>query len=63
VTEWGNTKTDLLCQNDYDGDSRTDIAVYRDTTGQFFVLNSSGGFQAVTWGGPNDFPVAGYDVH
>jgi hypothetical protein len=63
VAQWGITGTDLLCQNDYDGDGITDISAFRDTTGTFYVLNSTGGYQAVNWGIPNDFPVAAYDTH
>jgi len=42
---------------DYDGDGKTDQAVYRD--GVWFVLRSSdGGGMAITWGGaPQDIPM------
>ncbi len=61
---WGDTATDLTVQNDYDGDNKTDIAVWRTTTGEFFILRSSdGGFTSATWGCCADFPVAGYDTH
>ena len=48
-----------LSPTDYDGDGRTDITVYRDTTGEWFTLNSSGGSQSAQWGAPtlDDIPV------
>ena len=66
ATSFGLTGSDLNTQNDYDGDGKTDISVWRDTTGVFYVLSSlsnfTTGFQA-PWGSPNDFPVASYDTH
>ena len=63
---FGLTGSDLTVQNDYDGDGKTDIAVWRDTTGTFFVQSSltnfGTGFQA-QWGSPGDNPVASYDTH
>jgi hypothetical protein len=42
---------------DYDGDGKTDQAVYRD--GTWFILRSSDGeVRGTTWGGlPQDVPV------
>ncbi len=61
---FGLTSSDLNVQNDYDGDGKTDIAVWRDTEGRFYWLPSSGmGPTAVQWGSPSDFPVASYDTH
>jgi len=63
---FGTTGTDLTTQNDYDGDGITDIAVWRDTDGTFYVLRSSTNFttyQGSPWGASNDFPVASYDTH
>jgi hypothetical protein len=44
---------------DYDGDGRTDLAVYRGATSQWFVLRSSdSGLSHVVWGWPAaDVPV------
>ena len=38
---FGNFATDVLTPGDYDGDGITDYAVWRRTTGTFFVLRSS----------------------
>jgi hypothetical protein len=49
---------------DYDGDRRTDIAVYRPSPGVWFIINSStGGVTAQQWGAPgDDIPIPGdYD--
>ena len=50
---------------DYDGDHRADIAVYRTTTGEWFIRRSSDlALIQVAWGAPGlaDVPVPGdYD--
>ncbi|MEP7038202.1 MAG: peptidase M23, partial [Acidobacteriota bacterium] len=56
-------KPDLPTQNDYDGDGKTDVSVYRPQTGTFFVINSSGGVTARQFGQNGDYPVANYDTH
>ena len=43
---------------DYDGDGKTDVAVFRPSTGVWFVLTSSSGFASLltyTWGAQGDF--------
>lgn len=62
---FGLTGSDLAVQNDYDGDGKTDIAVWRDTTGDYYyLLSGSGyGFGAYHWGQGSDYPLASYDTH
>jgi FG-GAP repeat protein len=45
---------------DYDGDGKTDLAVYRASTGQWFVLKSSSGYTTSViqqWGASTDIPL------
>lgn len=64
IVPFGVTATDLTTQNDYDGDGKTDISVWRNSTGEFYFLRSTNGtIGGQTWGVPNDFPVAAYDTH
>jgi hypothetical protein len=54
---------DQPAPGDYDGDGRTDLAVYRPDTAQWSIQNSSGGQRIVQFGWPSvDQPVpADYD--
>jgi glucose/arabinose dehydrogenase len=48
--------------SDFDGDRRTDPAVFRDTTGTWFLRNSGGTAVGVRWGASGDVAVgADYD--
>jgi len=61
---WGVTGTDLLAQNDYSGDGKTDLAIWRNSVGKFYVFNPvNGNITVVNWGQPSDYPVASYDTH
>ena len=61
---FGITGSDLNVQGDYDGDGKTDLAVWRETNGSYYVLRSSDGvLSVVPWGIVSDFPVAAYDTH
>jgi hypothetical protein len=52
--------TDKIVPADYDGDGKTDQAVFRD--GIWYVLQSSQGFTAFQWGISTDIPTpADYD--
>jgi hypothetical protein len=47
---------------DYDGDQRADVAVFRPSTGDWWVLLASGGMASYQWGATGDVPVpADYD--
>ena len=39
AVSWGVTGTDLLAQNDYTGDGKTDLGIWRNSVGRFYVFN------------------------
>ncbi|MCD9188846.1 MAG: FG-GAP-like repeat-containing protein [Pyrinomonadaceae bacterium] len=42
---------------DYDGDGRADVGVYRPADGTWYLLRSTSGFQALTFGANSDLPI------
>lgn len=44
---------------DYDGDGRSDLSVWRPSTGTFYVNRSLDGIGIVNWGTNGDYPLAG----
>lgn len=64
IMNFGLTGDDYTAQGDYDGDGKTDVAVWRQSTGNFYIWYSqSQSFGAASWGANGDLPVASYDTH
>ncbi len=63
ITQFG-IASDIPSRGDYDGDGKTDLAVYRPNEGNWYVLNSSTGVPSVRqFGISTDVPIAGKQNH
>ena len=63
VVDLGTTGTSYNAQNDYDGDNRTDLAVWDNSTQRFTIINALTMTQSsFAWGVINDYPIASYDT-
>ena len=64
--QWG-LDSDLLAPGDYDGDGKTDIAIWRPSAtpgaSAFWVLGSTSGAFSVPFAQNGDYPVANYNRH
>lgn len=64
---FGASATDFPVQGDYDGDGKTDVAVWRpavDSGANYFhALGSTSGYKFYEWGQNGDYPVANYNAH
>jgi len=64
---FGVSATDFPSQGDYDGDGKTDVAIWRPSatpgSSAFWVSGSTSGVFSVPFGANGDYPVANYNAH
>ena len=53
-----SSRATLITPADFDGDGRTDIAVFRPSEGNWYVLRSTAGFMGLQFGISTDIPAA-----
>jgi CHRD domain/FG-GAP-like repeat len=53
---WG-LDTDIPITGDRDGDGKSDITVYRPSTGSWYIMRSTQGVEAESFGSPGDVPM------
>ena len=61
---WSSADESLKVCNDFDGDSKTDVAIYYPASGlwEVYLIRSRTITNVITWGGPNYLPAPGdYD--
>ncbi|MFN6964200.1 MAG: FG-GAP repeat domain-containing protein [Pyrinomonadaceae bacterium] len=58
---FGASATDNIAHGDYDGDGKTDFAVWRQ--GTFWVLGSTSGLMGASFGAAGDYPLANFNTH
>jgi len=56
VITWGTTG-DIPTPGDYDGDGRSDLAIFRPSNSTWFVFGSTGGMYSQPFGQAGDVPV------
>jgi hypothetical protein len=59
IANWGEPG-DILVPADYDGDNRDDVAIWRPSTGFWYIRRSTNfALDIFSWGVPGDVPVPG----